>query len=95
MIRPRKIMNSKEWEKNVHLLQKCFQKIPSILEIKNNSKKTNNLLKYLIEYKIPQFNKIWIRKTGNYYKNKSLMKECRKQEKIKWEKMQCLKEAFL
>jgi len=51
-------MNSKEWEKNVHLLQKCFQKIPSILEIKNNSKKTNNLLKYLIEYKIPQFNKI-------------------------------------
>jgi len=59
-------MNLKEWVRNVHLLQKCYPKILSILEIKNNSKKINNLEISQKETKIFQYSKIFLKKIGNY-----------------------------
>lgn len=59
MIKPKKIMNLKEWVKNAHSLQKCYLKILNILENKNSSKKINNLETIQKEFNL---NKIFLYK---------------------------------
>lgn len=59
MIKPKKIMNLKEWVKNALSLQKCYLKILNILENKNSSKKINNLETIQKEFNL---NKIFLYK---------------------------------
>ena len=77
-------MSLKEWEKSVHLLQRCYLKIPNIWESKSNSKKISNLETSPKEFNLNKtfrYPKEWTKKLDSSSKNKNSMIECKKQGK--------------
>jgi len=85
MIRLKKIMNLKGWEKNALLHLKCCRKILNTLENKNSSKKISILEIHQKEFnlnKMFRFLNLSIKKIDSNFRSRNSTSECRKQEKI-------------